>query len=58
MVQSLSFVSLREKILDESGKLREKYIGQEGYALFAKDHYDRGYAKGFYECFISIGRSC
>ena len=34
MVQRLSFVSLREKILDESGKPREKYIGQEGYALF------------------------
>ena len=29
------------------GSREEKYIGQEGYALFAKDHYDRSYAKGF-----------
>ena len=35
----LEFHELRGKILDESGKLREKYIGQEGYALFAKDYY-------------------
>ena len=28
-------------------KLREKYIGQEGYALFAKDHYDRAMQKAF-----------
>ena len=58
MVQSLSFVELREKILDESGKPREKYIGQEDYALFAKDHYDGDMQEGFYECFISIGWSC
>ena len=43
----LEFHESRGKILDESGKLREKYIGQEGYALFAKEHYDRSYAKGF-----------
>ena len=35
----LEFHESRGKILDESGKPREKYIGQEGYALFAKDHY-------------------
>ena len=28
-------------------KLREKYIGQEGYALFAKDHYNRAMQKAF-----------
>ena len=50
----IEFHELREKVLDESGKLREKYIGQEGYALFAKDHYNRSYAKGFYECLISV----
>ena len=27
--------------------MREKYIGQEGYALFAKDHYDRAMQKAF-----------
>ena len=43
----LEFHELRGKILDESGKLKEKYIGQEGYALFAKDHYEWSYAKGF-----------
>ena len=43
----LEFHELRGKILDESGKLREKYIGQEGYALFAKDHYDRAMLKAF-----------
>ena len=51
----MSFMNKREEF--ESGKLREKYIGQEGYALFAKDHYD-GDMEGFYECFISIGWSC
>ena len=30
----LEFHESRGKIFDESGKLREKYIGQEGYALF------------------------
>ena len=50
----LEFHESRGKILDESGNLREKYLGQEGYALFAKDHYGRSYAKGFYECFISV----
>ena len=43
----LEFHELRGKILDESGKLKEKYIGQEGYALFAKDHYDRAMLKAF-----------
>ena len=43
----LEFHELRGKILDESGKLREKYIGQEGYPLFAKDHYDRDMKKAF-----------
>ena len=43
----LEFHETRGKILDESGKLREKYIGQEGYALFAKDHYDRDMLKAF-----------
>ena len=43
----LEFHELREKILDESGKLREKYIGQEGYALFAKDHYKGAMLKAF-----------
>ena len=43
----LEFHELRGKILDESGKLREKYIGQEGYALFAKDHYNRAMLKAF-----------
>ena len=41
------FHDLRGKILDESGKLREKYIGQEGYALFAKDHYGEAMLKAF-----------
>ena len=41
------FRELMGQILDESGKLREKYIGQEGYALFAKDHYDRAMLKAF-----------
>ena len=31
-------VSLKSKILDESGKLLEKYKGMEGYARFAKEH--------------------
>ena len=43
----LEFHELRGKILDESGKPREKYIGQEGYTLFAKDHYDRAMLKAF-----------
>ena len=43
----VEFHELRGKILDESGKLREKYIGQEGYALFAKDHYSRAMLKAF-----------
>ena len=43
----LEFHELRGKILDESGKLIEKYIGQEGYALFAKDHYGRAMQKAF-----------
>ena len=43
----LEFHELRGKILDESGKLREKYIGQEGYALFAKDHYKGAMQKAF-----------
>ena len=43
----LEFHESRGKILDESGKLREKYIGQEGYALFAKEHYDRAMQKAF-----------
>ena len=47
LVQRMSFMSSRGKILDESGKLREKYIGQEGYALFAKEHYDRAMQKAF-----------
>ena len=41
------FHELRGKILDESGKPREKYIGQEGYALFAKDHYGGAMLKAF-----------
>ena len=43
----LEFHELRGKILDESGKPREKYIGQEGYALFAKDHYSGAMQKAF-----------
>ena len=43
----LEFRSLREKILDESGKPKEKYMGQEGYALFAKDHYGGAMSKAF-----------
>ena len=43
----IEFHELRGKILDESGKLREKYIGQEGYALFAKDHYKGAMLKAF-----------
>ena len=31
-------VSLKSKILDESGKLLEKYKGMEGYARFAEEH--------------------
>ena len=31
----------------KSGKPREKYIGQEGYALFAKDHYKGAMQKAF-----------
>ena len=44
---AVEFHDLRGKILDESGKLREKYIGQEGYALFAKDHYAGAMQKAF-----------
>ena len=43
----LEFHESRGKILDEKGKPKEKYIGQEGYALFAKDHYDRAMKKAF-----------
>ena len=49
----LEFHESRGKILDESGKPREKYIGQEGYALLLKI-ITKSYAKGFYECFISV----
>ena len=41
------FHDLRGKILDERGKLKEKYLGQEGYALFAKDHYAGSMLKAF-----------
>ena len=47
MVQWMSFMNQERKILDESGKLREKYIGQEGYALFAKNHYGGSMQKAF-----------
>ena len=43
----LEFRSLRGKILDERGKLKEKYIAMEGYALFAEDHYDGNMKKAF-----------
>ena len=43
----LEFRNLRGKILDERGKLKEKYIGMEGYALFAKDHYGEAMLKAF-----------
>ena len=43
----LEFHESRRKILDESGKPKEKYIGQEGYALFAKDHYKGAMKKAF-----------
>ena len=58
MVQSLSFIELRRKILDESGKPKEKYIGQEGYALFAKDHYDRAMLKAFINVSSVLSESC
>ena len=53
----VEFRSLRGKILDESGKPREKYIGQEGYALFAKDHYDRAMHKAFMNVSSVLGES-
>ncbi|MCZ0932037.1 MAG: hypothetical protein OXJ52_02675, partial [Oligoflexia bacterium] len=31
---------LREKILGAEGNIKPEYIGREGYALFAKEHYD------------------
>ena len=43
----LEFHELRGKILDEKGKPKEKYIGQEGYALFAKNHYGGAMKKAF-----------
>ena len=41
------FEELREKILDEDGRLKEKYRGMPGYARFARDHYGRDMNKTF-----------
>ena len=41
------FRDLRGKILDESGKPKDKYLGMDGYALFAEDHYEGNMEKAF-----------
>ena len=51
----VEFYDLRGKIVDESGKPREKYIGQEGYALFAKDHYKGAMQKAFLNVSSALG---
>ena len=35
------FRAERTKILDEKSELKEKYIGPEGYALYAEDYYNK-----------------
>ena len=41
------FEDLRSKILDEKGNIREEYLEMEGYAEFAKEHYDSDMNKAF-----------
>ena len=57
------FRELRSKILDEKGELREEYIGMDGYARFAEDHYarvinknkeDEHYAGDMQKAFINV----
>ena len=46
-VQPGSFSALRDKILDQRGSLKEKYLGMKGYALLAKQHFDGDMQKAF-----------
>ena len=41
------FRAERVRILDEKGELKEKYIGPEGYALYAKNYYNEKMQKAF-----------
>ena len=33
------FESLKPKVLDEEGQLREEYVGMDGYIRFSEEHY-------------------
>ena len=41
------YQGLRDKILNRDGSLKEEYIGMEGYARFAKEHYGGDMQKAF-----------
>lgn len=41
------FESLKPKILDEAGQLKEEYIGREGYVRFSEEHYKGGMYRAF-----------
>ena len=41
------YQGLRDKILNRDGRLKEEYIGMEGYARFAKEHYGGNMQKAF-----------
>ena len=41
------FEELSGKLLKEDGSLKEKYIGQQGYLKFAREHYDGDMQKAF-----------
>ncbi len=45
---------LKSKILDESGKLLEKYKGMEGYAKFAQDHGGAGVKSNMQSVFQNV----
>ena len=51
------FRELKEKILNEIGEPKEKYVGQEGYALFAEEHYAGNMQKAFQNVSAVLSKS-
>ena len=49
------FRAERTKILDEKGEPKEKYIGPEGYALYAEDYYNEDMNKAFINVSAVLG---
>ena len=53
--KSDDFFELREELFNENGKLREKYLGMEGYAAFADQYYKGDMLKTYQNVSAALG---